>query len=679
MKKIGVQKRNIVLFLILSNLFFWILLGVYFFTAFSPTMYTSYYHPGSSSEAFWQAASLAASFLKTLAPVFILSLIFFVIIFFLSILFVKDLSLIHNRREDSNHIHEYPYSENSMSLSAWLRFKKNKHNYELNDYILNQINPCVAVYSGPDLEIVYANSSYLKRVILSGKDILNKSLRNLAPQLGDYFEKIQQVIKTGNPVHLNDYILPFEGLGDKLWNIDILPCNENSSCNCVVTISYEITEQISYRKKAEELSNKLEEKVNELKTVVEYLPAGIIYLDENKNNEKIIEEQHHFLKTIFKQIPLGLVLYKHPEMTVVDVNEAFLQFTKPIRTKDNIINLNPSEFINGWKACDNFTLNLNKKDNINTSPSPIPVGDRYFDIYSHPIVENGKTTYWLEISNDVTQLFNYTKNIEEISKLKEDFFANISHEFKTPLTVILGTLQLMSKRVFSESSNINSKEARHIKVMKQNCFRLLRLINNLLDITRLDSGYLSLNLDYFNIVNVAEEITLSISNFALEKEIDLEFDTDMEEAIISIDIYKIEKVILNLLSNAIKFTDRGGKVSVYVKNAGKNIEISIKDTGVGIPQEKSLLIFERFFQIDNLMSRKHEGSGIGLYLVKSLVELHNGTISVSSVEGKGSEFIISLPKVVNPDKDSVKTFGDIRMSKVLESTDIEFSDIPLPS
>jgi signal transduction histidine kinase len=215
-----------------------------------------------------------------------------------------------------------------------------------------------------------------------------------------------------------------------------------------------------------------------------------------------------------------------------------------------------------------------------------------------------------------------------------------------------------------------------MKTLKQNCYRLLRLINNLIDITKIDSGFMNINLRNCNIVSTVEDITLSVVDYVENKGINLIFDTEVEEKIMAIDPDKIERIILNLLSNAIKFTDSGANITVTIYDRGDNIIISVKDTGCGMPEDKLHTIFERFAQVDKLTARANKGSGIGLSLVKSLVEMHNGTISVESKVGEGSEFLITLPVNVNPDETDMQDFINtcIQPSHV-ESINIEFSDI----
>jgi signal transduction histidine kinase len=179
--------------------------------------------------------------------------------------------------------------------------------------------------------------------------------------------------------------------------------------------------------------------------------------------------------------------------------------------------------------------------------------------------------------------------------------------------------------------------------MKNNCYRLLRLLNNLIDITRIDSGYINLNLTDCNIVSAIEDITQSVVEYAQSCGITLIFDTVIEEKLMAVDTEKLERIILNLLSNAIKFTKPGGNITVAVSEDDANAIISVKDTGIGIPESKLKVIFERFRQVDNSLNRNYEGSGIGLSLVKSLVEMHNGSVYVKSHPGIGSEFIVNIP------------------------------------
>ena len=235
-------------------------------------------------------------------------------------------------------------------------------------------------------------------------------------------------------------------------------------------------------------------------------------------------------------------------------------------------------------------------------------------------------------------------------------------------------MQVINKNIENKSI-ISIKGAnldRYMNSIKQNCYRLLRLVNNIIDISKIDYGYYDIELGNYNIVSVVEDITMSVLEYVNNKGIELVFDTEVEEEIIACDPDKIERIILNLLSNAIKYTEADGKISVNIYSDKENVYITVSDTGIGIPEEKINNIFERYEQIDNKLTRNFNGSGIGLSLVRSLVEMHEGRVWVESKVNEGSKFIISLPKKTVA-TENVKSV-DLTKSKV-EKCSIEFSDI----
>ncbi len=254
---------------------------------------------------------------------------------------------------------------------------------------------------------------------------------------------------------------------------------------------------------------------------------------------------------------------------------------------------------------------------------------------------------------------------EEANRLKAHFIANISHELKTPITVIMSVMQLaiVKENVREDSSNID--------IINNNCQRLLRLINNIIDIEKFDTHQLSLDLENINIVNLIEDIISSIKPYAQSKNLNIIFDTNDEDIIMAIDYIKIERIILNLLSNAIKFSYDNGDIYVNVNKINENVSISVKDFGIGMDEKYLDKIFDRFIQVDNTMTRKNEGSGIGLSIVKSFISLHNGTIDVKSEKYKGSEFIINIPIKLIEDKEVFLYESDILDFNIKT----EFSDI----
>jgi len=308
------------------------------------------------------------------------------------------------------------------------------------------------------------------------------------------------------------------------------------------------------------------------------------------------------------------------------------------------------------------------------------------EVTSAKLLYKGKLSYiniFKDISSrkQINKLENHIKDNErklietkEYNKMLTEFFSNISHELKTPLNVILGAIQILSLKGNMQMSLENEdKFNKYLRVMKQNCYRLLRLVNNLIDLSKFDSGYLKLNLCNLNIVSVVEEIILSVAHYVENRGLSIVFDTDIEEKIVAVDADKIERIMLNLLSNAIKFTDAEGSISVNISDREDTVVISVKDTGIGIPKDKLNSIFDRFGQVDKSLTRNKEGSGIGLSLVKTLVELHGGHIAISSIEGEGSEVVFELPVLTV--ENEMPAVSSVSGKSKVENIKIEFSDI----
>ncbi len=265
---------------------------------------------------------------------------------------------------------------------------------------------------------------------------------------------------------------------------------------------------------------------------------------------------------------------------------------------------------------------------------------KYYKIYIESIDNYNKFN-----NNDL-----YIKLFEEYNKkivfnsINCNFFSNLSHELKTPVNIIYSSIQLMSSLKNKNETSLIQYFNKYEKTVKQNCLRMLRLIGNLIDITKIDSGMTKLDLVLVDIVPFLENLTLSIIPYTKFKNLNVTFDTNVEKLYLRIDTYAFERVILNLLSNAIKFNNYDGNILVKIESNDDKVTISIKDTGIGIPEGCIDLIFNRFYKIDNSFSRKNEGSGIGLSITKSLVELQGGQIFINEKYKEGCEFIITFPK-----------------------------------
>ena len=239
----------------------------------------------------------------------------------------------------------------------------------------------------------------------------------------------------------------------------------------------------------------------------------------------------------------------------------------------------------------------------------------------------------------------YNNNIK-IEENKNKYLVNLSHELRTPLNVISSTNQLLLE--LSKKDNIKSdKLAYYIDISERNCNRLLNLVNNILDNTKLQSKMYTLNLKEVDIIYLVEETSLTLIDYIKSKSIELIIDPEVEEKIILCDDYEIERCIVNLVSNAAKFTPEGGNITITIKDLDDKVMISVLDTGVGIEEKYHKTIFDRFNQVDN--DEAKGGSGLGLSITSKIVELHKGEIYVESKVGEGSNFVIILP--VDPNKE----------------------------
>ena len=265
-------------------------------------------------------------------------------------------------------------------------------------------------------------------------------------------------------------------------------------------------------------------------------------------------------------------------------------------------------------------------------------------------------------------ILNAMHNAEEASKIKTHFISNISHELKTPINVIMSAIQLINYN--TKESPSYSKNKNTLAIIDDNCKRLLRLINNLIDVQKHELDDTKLNLSAVNVVNLIEMLVASVVPYAESKNLNLIFDTNKEDVILKVDADKLERIMLNLLSNAIKFSKPNGEIRVTL-NFEDCLYISVTDNGIGIAKENLNKIFDKFTQLDTSFSRKNEGSGIGLSIVKSFVLLHNGKISVKSDLNKGTIFLIELPLT---ETSNIET-EDASYDNLSENVKIELSDI----
>jgi two-component system CheB/CheR fusion protein len=472
----------------------------------------------------------------------------------------------------------------------------------------------------PIINMNYKNNNAYKDEYFKRND-LEKKLNERIMQLEEELNYTKECLQVSNEEHL-------------VYNEELI--NTNEEFKAVNDELLKVNTKFQYK------IGELDELYNDMKNYLNSTNIGTIFLDKNLCIRK-------FTPSITKEINLK----------TQDIGRPLSHIVSNIMNYD--INLGASEVLS---SCMSFEKEVQSKNGCWYLL-------KYNPYYTSENLTRGVVLSLVDITNK--KLLDETILLES---LKSEFFSNISHELRTPLNVILSALQLLD--TYENSSDITDKEKKvkkYSNIMKQNCYRQLRLVNNMLDITKLDAGFFELTLQKCNIVSIVESVTLSVAEYIKSKSIELIFDTDIEDCIISCDPEKIERVILNLLANSIKFTKPGGDLTVNMYDKGENIIISIKDTGIGIPKEKLDIIFDRFRQVDRSLTRKQEGSGIGLSIVKSLVELHGGTISVFSEYGKGTEFIIVFPvSVLSKEDDICITVKDESQERI-ERIHIEFSDI----
>ena len=282
-----------------------------------------------------------------------------------------------------------------------------------------------------------------------------------------------------------------------------------------------------------------------------------------------------------------------------------------------------------------------------------------YNLKSKKIAEN-EVIIWFDIED------NYDLS-------KANLLSNLTHEFKTPLNLIFSSVQLLNKKIESNREFSYDDMKRYLKIINQKSYRILKLVNNISDDNNIDLGHSNYRPINSNIVYFIEGICESVEPFVKSNNMDIIFDTDIEELIISFDMEKMERIILNLISNAVKFRkDNIGKIILSITHDDEFVNIKVKDNGIGIARSNIEKIFKKYVRLNDKRSIIKEGTGIGLSLVKSLVKLHNGEVTVDSEIGKWTEFNIKIPNKVSR-YELIDTYEkDLhRVDKIR----IEFSDI----
>jgi signal transduction histidine kinase len=411
------------------------------------------------------------------------------------------------------------------------------------------------------------------------------------------------------------------------------------------------------------------------------------------NNKQNFISKYRSWESVLNDDSRGVAIISVPNYIVLSANKYFHEYFN----KENIIGDKLSDIMNNWKSDNLETLwssFLKEKKPIHFKLYKNSASNPQNKIWNNtiiPIWENDKVEYLISIIYNISDQLatnrleehnsillelerNEKTQLQAAIEMKDEFLSIISHEFKTPLTVINSALQMMD---FYINKGEYEKSFKFIDNIKRNVFRQLRLINNLLDISKANAKFLKVNKCNYDIIFLTKSMIQFVSEYAQQKEITLNFYSELESCFLGVDEEKYERIMLNLLSNAIKFTPSGKKVFVNIFKNNERVFIEIKDEGIGIPKEKQPLIFQRFGQVDSSLSRTSEGTGIGLNLVKLLLKQLGGNITFESEEGIGSTFKISLPLIKAEDLNTIESKPNF-CNDFVQTLKIEFSDIYLP-
>lgn len=377
----------------------------------------------------------------------------------------------------------------------------------------------------------------------------------------------------------------------------------------------------------------------------------------------------------------GIIIFKNDKVAYIN-NEAL--FMMGLDYKFNILNrsfYNLLQMISIEQMIDKENIKAEENINIfNTKINKRYILKSKMDKYKELELYIIKSEQDIEIvyMRDMSELNKYNEMKEKYDEylkqeeIKNKFYSNISHELRTPINIISSALKLNEVHLNKEDLNLLSKNNNRIR---QNCLRLIRTINNFIDTNKISEGYLIPNKKIYNIVEIVENATISTKKYVDKIKNTLIFDSEFEEMNLACDRDLIERVILNLLSNSVKYGEDGGKIIVNLSRQKRNIKIVVKNNSRPIKKEEEPYIFDQFTTLNKSLSREKEGSGLGLYLTKAIVNLHEGTIYYKSCKEGWNKFIINLPIEDNLGK--YPKGENVEIISLDKKVDVEFSDIYL--
>ena len=374
-------------------------------------------------------------------------------------------------------------------------------------------------------------------------------------------------------------------------------------------------------------------------------PLGILAAARDNTEQKKLEhqlrEQQFYTRSLIES-NIDALITTDPLGIITDVNQQMEQLTG--QSRDNLIGTTfKSCFTNPQKAEEAIRLVL-KETKVTDYELTAKNKNKEETVVSYNATtfydRDGKLQGVFAAARDVTDRKRFEDTLQEANRMKSEFLANMSHELRTPLNGIIGFSEfLVDKKV----GPLNNKQEEYLNDILNSGNHLLSLINDVLDLAKVEAGKMEFNPESFSIKTAVEEVSSVVNSIAKKKKIKIDIGIADNIDQINIDKHKFKQILYNLLSNAIKFTPEGGYVNVKTTKDGNNLCLMVKDTGIGISREGLKKLFTPFVQLDSSLSRKHEGSGLGLALTRKIVELQNGSIDAESEPGKGSIFKVLLP------------------------------------
>lgn len=485
------------------------------------------------------------------------------------------------------------------------------------------------------------NNDYRWIIYFSSFILLSNILLILSIYIGEEFLFWSGIFK------ISAYFIAYDKLEDTLLLSNFLKAYNSLEKSKKKEI--ELYKELRKREKAlREINTLLEKSENMYYDLVQYFSDELLvfendilisakYLSENKNlvNNLINynKEENEYLKLNFKNI-----LFERYNINYEDINQLdnFNQYTEIVTSSGEVKQI----------KIDLIEMNEIKK---------------------------------VLVINDVTNILKIRDEIIKLEikikyeNMKDEFYSNISHELRTPINVIYSALQL--KDLYINKVDFE-KIASYNKIIKQNCLRLVRTIDNFIDSNKLSENKLHFNNKIYNIVEIIENVILSSDYYMKLKNVKITFDPKEEEIFLLCDKSHIERIMLNILSNSLKYGKYDGNiyVTIMIEN-NKNIKIEVINDAEAIPEDKLKDIFEKFTKLNNTLSRPTEGSGLGLFLTRGLVELHNGEIYIETGEKEGNTFRIILPYDSKIKDNKLLLDKNFEINDLKEKVDIEFSDI----